>query len=122
MQRQIGASIGTEHVLRLEGVDTPSIAQLWVIGRLQWANLNSTGEYKTWDIKLAMTNQDTALLADFLSTCGILGQTWSKSNLTGVLSLSARQTAVASQLKLMEEDEERTCLEAMLETNLYPLA
>lgn len=68
-----------------------------------------------------MTNQDTALLATFLSTCGVLKQGWSKSNLTEVLSIPAKQAAVAQQLKLIEEDEERTQLEAMLEIHLYPL-
>lgn len=73
----------TEYVLGIEGIQARGIAQLWITGHLQWANLDSTGEYKTWSIKLTMTNQDTMLLVDFLSTCRVLGRTWPKSSLGG---------------------------------------
>ena len=69
-----------------------------------------------------MTNKHTALLADFLSSCGVLRQAWSKLCLTNELSLSTRKTAVADQLDLIEENEERCRLQSMLKADLYPLA
>ena len=112
----------TEYVLGVENAGVRGIAQLWITGHLQWVNLTSIGEYKTWNVKLAIADQDTTLLANFLSTYGVLQQTWSKSTLTGVLSLSAKQVAVARQLQLMDDGEERSQLQTMSEAGHYPLA
>ena len=112
----------TQHVLGIQETEAQDIAQFWVTGRLQWVNLALSGEYKTWNVKLALTDPHTAILVDFLSPCGILGKAWSKSTLTNLLSLSAQQTAVADQLKLMEEDKEQRHLQSLLEADLYLLA
>lgn len=64
------------HVLSIQGMDgSCGVAQLWLVGRLEFATLVKKTDY--WMVRICITEIDRNKLKTGLKTTGILGDAWS---------------------------------------------
>lgn len=91
------------------------------IGQIEFASLKMV-KYRTFTVKLCITNDDRAKIRAGLRQHGVLGDTWTTNAIEPVITVSARPEFVEAQMAIMPEDDEKTTVEALLQDDKFPFA
>lgn len=107
------------HVLSTQGRDgSRGVAQLFVVGRLEFATLVKKTDY--WMVRTCITDTDRARLKTGLKTIGILGDAWSTTNIEPVISVSANPDFVLSRIDLMADEEMEDKVQCVYKDGIFP--
>lgn len=96
----------TMNILAMRGPGgTKDVAQLWVIGKIEYATLVVT-LFPSYTIKLCLTGDDCNNLRLMLKKWGNLGKDWDPASLKSVVNFSTRLDKVKELIQLITDDKE----------------
>ncbi len=81
------------------------MAQLWVIGKVEYATL-VVNQFPSYTIKLCLTGDERQNLCLILKKWGNLGKDWNPASIELVVNFSTRSDKVQELIELISNDEE----------------
>lgn len=111
----------TMNVLAMKGPGgTQGVAQLWVIGKLEYTTL-VVNQYPSYTVKLCLTNNERTTFRMMLKKWGNLGKDWDSSSIESVVNFSTRLEKVQELIDLITTDKEiRDVVQAIHFQDTFP--
>lgn len=108
-------------MLAIKGIDgVKEVAQLWVTELIDKTWLHTTGQYKSWSVKVTVDEQTVQYPKNNLRSHGPLGPGWTGDTVTNVMDSNTKVNYVHQQLRHMDDTSFRGGLEDKIKIGHYP--